>query len=487
MKPTAATSAIYIVATSTILHFLVAGQVGLGSDEAHYALYGLHPDWSYFDHPPLVGWIQAIILFFSESDFALRIFPILIFAATNFALYRLVQILFPLENRKLPLISVALFNLALTFQIMGMSMLPEVPLLLMTILALIFFLRALEHRKWQDWIGVGIFLGLAGLSKYTAVTVAITMLLYLVLQRRLALFREPGIWLAIVVAAVIISPVFYWNIIHDWASFTYQIDHGFKARPWSVRLFAISQAGQFVAYTPGLYIASVAAVISAWRERNHPGVQLLILLAIPVFLLFAWGSGFETTLLHWTALAWLGCIPLAARWILFHWQKRTVRIIGWSIPVISLPVILLIYSEFLYPWYPIKENKHPFQQLYGWQEAADRAVRIRNQLNEKPGASDHPAKIFVSNWSLASRLAWYARPNQVLVMGRRQTQFTHWFGKARDGDWGVLVMPVQSRMPGVEGKNEQFSTCHEQEKMKHVVHAKVFTTFIFYVCNDYHE
>jgi len=75
----------------------------------------------------------------------------------------------------------------------------------------------------------------------------------------------------------------------------------------------------------------------------------------------------------------------------------------------------------------------------------------------------------------------------VLVMGRRQTQFTHWFGKARDGDWGVLVMPVQSRMPGVEGKNEQFSTCHEQEKMKHVVHDKVFTTFIFYVCNDYHE
>lgn len=486
MKQSPEKSAFYIIAASTILHLLVAGRVGLGSDEAHYALYGMHLDWSYFDHPPLAGWLQAIALYFSESEFSLRLIPILIYAATSAALYRLVQILFPLENIKLPLISVALFNLGITFQLMGLSMLPEDPLLLMTLLSLIFFLRALEHEKLTDWLAVGLFLGLAGLAKYTAVTVVVTMLLYLFWQRRYTVFKKPGIWVAALTAAIIISPVFYWNMNHDWASFAYQLDHGFKDRPWSLTLFGQSQAGQFLAYTPGLYIASVAALISAWYERKHPGVQLLVLLIAPVFLLFAWGSGFEATLLHWTALAWLGCTPLAARWILFHWQKRGVKILVWSIPAISLPIILIIYSELFYPWMPVAENKHPFKQLYGWQQAATRAIEIRDGLNKNLTESSRPAKLFVSNWSLASRLAWYARPNDVLVTDRRQSQFSLWYGSAESGDWGVLVMPIHARMPKTNAKPEQFEACLEQERMKYTINGRTLTTFIFYICKKYH-
>ena len=28
-------------------------------DEAYYWLWGQHPDWSYFDHPPLQAWLQG--------------------------------------------------------------------------------------------------------------------------------------------------------------------------------------------------------------------------------------------------------------------------------------------------------------------------------------------------------------------------------------------------------------------------------------------
>ncbi len=486
MNLSPAKQASIIIAASAIMHLLVAGNGGLGSDEAHYALYGYYLDWSYFDHPPLVGWLQAIILTVSDSEFALRLFPILIAIATSAALYRLVQILFPYENEKLPLISVALFNLGIMFQLMGISMLPEVPLLLLTILFLIFFLRALEHEKLTDWLAVGLFLGLAGLSKYTAVTLVVTMVLYLIWQQRLSVFQKPGIWAATLIAAVIISPVFYWNMNHDWISFSYQLNHGFKPRPWSIKLFGASQGAQFVVYTPGLYIASIAALIAAWHERNHAGVQLLVLLAAPVFLLFAWGSGFQATLPHWTALAWLGVIPLAARWMLCHWQNRGVKILAWSIPVIGLPIIILIFSEFFNPWMPVPDNKHPFKQLYGWEKAAGRAIEIRDQLNAETTKSDRPARLFVSNWSLASRLAWYARPNAVFVTDRKFNQFNLWYGSAQDKDWGVLVLPIHSRMPKTNGQAEQFESCLEKEKMEYVVNGRIFTTFIFYICRDYH-
>ncbi len=486
MNLSPAKQASIIIAVSAIMHLLVAGNGGLGSDEAHYALYGYYLDWSYFDHPPLVGWLQAIILNVSDSEFALRLFPILIAIATSAALYRLVQILFPNENVKLPLISVALFNLGIMFQLMGISMLPEDPLLLLAILLLIFFLRALEDEKLINWVAVGLFLGLAGLSKYTAVTLVVTMLLYLLWQQRLSLLKKPGIWVATLIAAVIISPVFYWNMNHDWISFSYQLDHGFKARPWSIKLFAASQAAQFVVYTPGLYIASIAALIAAWRERNNASIQLLFLLVAPVFLLFAWGSGFQATLPHWTALAWLGVIPLAARWMLFHWQNRGVKILAWSIPVIGLPIILIIFSEFFSPWMPVPDNKHPFKQLYGWEKAAGRAVEIRDELNLETNGLTRPAKLFVSNWSLASRLAWYAKPNAVFVTDRRLDQFDLWYGPAQNDDWGVLVMPIHSRMPKTNGQAQQFESCLEKERMEYKANGRILTTFIFYICKNYH-
>ena len=65
-----------LVVLSTLLHLLVAGRFELSGDEAHYALYAYHLDWSYFDHPPLVGWLLAIVLPFSDSEFALRLWPI---------------------------------------------------------------------------------------------------------------------------------------------------------------------------------------------------------------------------------------------------------------------------------------------------------------------------------------------------------------------------------------------------------------------------
>src|ERR1700683_4135552 len=36
-----------------LFRFAIASRNNLGVDEAHYVLYGLNLDWSYFDHPPL--------------------------------------------------------------------------------------------------------------------------------------------------------------------------------------------------------------------------------------------------------------------------------------------------------------------------------------------------------------------------------------------------------------------------------------------------
>ena len=108
-----------------LLHLAVAGRVAFSADEAHYALYGLHLDWSYFDHPPLVGWLQALILPLAQSEFALRLWPIALAAATALLLYRFALRLFPDGHPWLGFWSVVFYQSGLLFQILGMALVPE--------------------------------------------------------------------------------------------------------------------------------------------------------------------------------------------------------------------------------------------------------------------------------------------------------------------------------------------------------------------------
>jgi hypothetical protein len=48
----------WLLLGALLAHLALAAVLSLSPDEAHYAVYGSRPDWSYFDHPPLVGWIQ---------------------------------------------------------------------------------------------------------------------------------------------------------------------------------------------------------------------------------------------------------------------------------------------------------------------------------------------------------------------------------------------------------------------------------------------
>jgi len=464
-----------------LLHGLVSGQAPLSADEAHYALYGLHPDWSYFDHPPLVGWMQALILPLSQSEWALRLWPVLIGLATALTLYRFARTLFPDAHPWLGFWTVALYQSGLLFQLLGLALVPETPLLLLSLWAMLFLLRALERGGLAPWLLFGLALGLAGLAKYTAVTLAITAVLFVVLQKRLDILRTPGPWLAVLLAAALITPVLYWNATHDWISFRYQFAHGYRPKDWDWSRAALSQAGQFFAYAPAIYLFGLIALVAAaraWRER---GIQLTLLLVLPVLVLFASGSGREETLPHWTALAWAGLAPLTARWLIAHWSHRAVRATVFFSGGYSLCLIALLHLLLLFPQLPLPGKRHPLSPLAGWPEAATHALRL---LDEQIAAGEPHSQLMVPNWSLASRLAWYARPQPVQVTDLRYDQFDLWFGRPRDGMNGIMVVPgyILRSSRTVLG---HFDECVEQPPLPVVAGERIIVTFHFFLCRNY--
>lgn len=464
----------------TLLHLLAAGRVPLSTDEAHYALYALHLDWSYFDHPPLAGWLQALVLPFAQSEFALRLWPIGLSAATALVLFRFARRLFPGDSEWLAFWSVALYQSGLLFQILGMALLPETPLLLFALLGMLALLNALDRGRLANWLLFGLCIGLAGLSKYTAVTLVFSAALFVILQRRLDVLRTPGPWLAVALALLLIAPVLYWNATHDWLSFRYQLGHGFRPKDWEWTRVGISQLAQFFAYAPGIYVFGLIALAAGFQEWRERGVQLSLLLVLPVLLLFASGSGREESLPHWTALAWAGSAPLAARWVLAHWAYRPVRAFGYFSAGYSLALILFLHVLFVFPSLPFPGKHHPLAPLTGWPQAAERAALLRTEFLHQ-----HPRVVLlVPNWSLASRLAWYARPLPVQVPDERLDQFDLWFGSPANAATGVMVVP-DSSLKSTRRVLDRFTRCDERDSLPVYAGSTTVVTFHFYLCRGY--
>ena len=158
--------------------------------------------------------------------------------------------------------------------------------------------------RWGPWLLLGALLGLAGLSKYTAIFAALAVALCLLQAHGLRLLRHPPLWAAVVLALLLVLPVVVWNAQHEWVSFRYQLGHG-SGGGWKPVEFMRFLVVQLLAYGPLL-----VAALFGWRYLPPVARPLAWFFIIP-FGVLAYLSGGGTSLPHWTAPAWVAAAPLA--------------------------------------------------------------------------------------------------------------------------------------------------------------------------------
>jgi Dolichyl-phosphate-mannose-protein mannosyltransferase len=481
------------VAAGMVLSLLLAqlwlaGRVGLTTDEAHYALYGLHLDWSYFDHPPLVGWLQALVLPWSTSELALRLWPMALGALSAALLFGLARRLFPDDSPWVACVAVVLWAGAPIVHLTGLVMLPEDVLLPLALLVLHALVSVLRWGSLRQWLLLGAALGLAGLAKYTAVTLVVTVLGALLLAGRARDLRGTGPWLAAVLALALVSPVLLWNAAHDWASIRYQLLHGAGGSSYRLERVLTARGGELLLYGPALFVGGLLAGWQALRRgRAEPGTRLCLLTALPVLLLFWPASGRETTLPHWTQLAWAVLAVLAARWFTGGWERRGRRVLAlaggaWCGLLLLAPYALLG----LRAGPPLIAGHSARAPFTGWDAAAATAVRLRDGLPTQPGPSP---VLFTDRWTSASRLAWYGRPAPVQVIDRRSDQFDRWFGAPAEGARGVLVAWRDASREGDDEDLQRdlahFARHELLEELPIEEHGQRIATFRFWACDGF--
>lgn len=485
-----------LLALGLLIHFGFGYLLTLSVDEAHYVMYAAIPAWSYFDHPPLVGWIQWPLVALNAPDSIIRLIPQLLWLAAcllaralAFTLYdrqhaRLSQA--GVEREAVGLWAVGLVILAPVMHVLAVGLLPDSLLMVLVLLLMQVTLRLTAtdpHSKdlnnrtaWSSWLALGLLLGLAGLSKYTAVLPALAVIVALLVGRGWKILLTLGPWLALIVALLLISPVLVWNAQHEWISFVYQFKHG-SGGAWHARRLVAFVGIQLVAYGPLLVFGAYLATREIIQSKQWRLAPLLLFFFIP-FLVTGLMSGGGGSLPHWTAPAWLAITPFAALALAQRWASgRRALLLAFIraqavICLVAFAALFFVGIPGLSADHPLV-RKNPLADLWGWDEAGLKARELAR--------THHLSSLSVRNWTLGSRLAWYARPLPVHVLDNRFDQFDLWFGQIppRSDSLFVNWSQVKFDLPIKAG---EFKECRLIDTFEAKRFGRQVSRFDFYHC-----
>jgi hypothetical protein len=448
----------------TLGRLSLIGRFEFSTDEAHYVMYGRHPAWGYFDHPPLVGFLAAAGHWLGSSEFVMRLGPVLLGSLSLAFMGLLARDLY---GWRAALLGLALAACVPILMLLGLALLPDAPLNVFWCGALWAAWRATQRGGWGWWLLTGLLIGGAMLSKYHGVLLPAFLGLYLLTSsagRRW--FARPQPYAAGVLALLVFLPNILWNAGHDWVSYAYQLGHGGgdgRLTPWNV--FA-SIGGQLAAGTPILFVLVVVAAVALIRRPRQEADRYVFWTSLPVFVFFCGIGLFGKVLPHWPAPGWwTGLIALAA--ILCRrlpeggpgarrWRRWTLAGVFLGLfAVVLLPVLLLapVISWSYLRLQPLSESWHarwpaikplkPFtpkvdlaNDVVGWRVLAGEVEALRRSMPE-------PERTFVmaGRFFALSQTAAYLDP-AIPVWATRPpvNQYTFWFDPTAHAGWDAIII-----------------------------------------------
>lgn len=356
-------------------------------DEAYYWVWALMPDWSYYDHPPMVAWIIRPFTFLGDGVFFLRL-PTVI--CMSVAIYYLFRLALDVAGEKAAWAVLIAFAITPAAQMGYVFITPDSPLIMFWTAAQYYVYKAMKSDSWKEYIISGFLIGFAMLSKYTAVLLPVSVFIYILIRRR-DLLKNPKLYVSLFIAVLCVFPIFYWNYLHDFISIRFQYEHGTSSgltfSGWDFILFVL---GSLLIPTPILAVILIRYLFDKKRWfRDNKMLYLVVLTLFPMFFFFYKGF-FKKMELNWIIPAFLaGAVILGVAAIVYD-MKKTFKY--GCIFAIALSVALK-----LSPFLPFPPKWNIADRLLGYEEAG-------LYLNEIITPQD---EVFSDHLTTASLLRFY--------------------------------------------------------------------------------
>jgi 4-amino-4-deoxy-L-arabinose transferase-like glycosyltransferase len=391
---------------------LAAGRLELTFDEAYYALWSRSLSFGYLDHPPMVALlIRASTLLFGSSELGVRALSLLVVGATPALVAFLAWRLFGSAEKAA---LAALMWIAMPLVSIGaVFVTPDAPLVVFWTLGLAALIELWRtgERRWL--IALGLALGLALQSKFTAAFfpagVGLALIATPSLRRWLA---SPALLAGLAVALMIFAPFVAWNAAHGWATFAKQLGrappNGFA--PYYLAEFLIGQIGLINPLVFAALIPAVAAI--SWRSRPAAGSadearRILACTIAPAAVYFLLHALHDRVQGNWLAPLYPAVAILVADWATE--MRRThasgfaatiAKAAPWAAPI-GLVVAALTFAEAVTGAVPLGPA-NPLARLEGFRGLA-------RDLDAKARAEKAPY-VLTQGYALTSLMTYYGNP-----------------------------------------------------------------------------
>ncbi|MEO7857272.1 MAG: glycosyltransferase family 39 protein, partial [Gemmatimonadaceae bacterium] len=212
-------AAVVVTVLATLIRLLFAARLPLFPDETYYWEWSRRLAGGYFDHPPMIALlIRAGTAFGEPTPLGVRFFPVIAGGITGLATSAIAWRLAGGMASVRAAVLFALMPLAATGLVLAT---PDSPLLATSAVGLYCVVRAMQSTvrsrsslRW--WSTAGVALGLSFTSKYTAILLPVTIAIAVLARPSLrARLREPGPYVACLLATLVFLPVLQWNAAHD--------------------------------------------------------------------------------------------------------------------------------------------------------------------------------------------------------------------------------------------------------------------------------
>ncbi|MBI5048505.1 MAG: glycosyltransferase family 39 protein [Deltaproteobacteria bacterium] len=429
-----------------VIYIATTEDYNLAPDEAYFWDWSRHPALSYYDMGPMVAWV---IWFFTHilplSEFSVRLGAPVLAAMTAFLAYRLtVEITL---SGIMGLIVVLLLHLTPIGMAGGIIMTYYSPQIFFMSLTAFSLWRLVRDNKAWWWYLVGLSLGLGLLSHHMFVVFTAEVLLFVILspnQRKW--FAHKELYLAMLIESLVASPVFIWNMTHNFVMFRHAT--GLMAKTHSFIDTLLNYiGGQAAVQTPLLFLA----VIYGMAVSGYHGIRFkddkhlfLFCLSAPIMLFIALLSIGGRTEANWPISGYITG-TISAVYILSEKYKNGSSLIR-SLVAISLAstiaLCMFITAIAHYPYLLDKlginltPDKDPASRLYGWKELGKEVSSVLSTL-------PHGSFVAAIEYGLTAELAFYTKDRPEIFeipAQRRHSQYDFWNNfKAVQGKDAVFV------------------------------------------------
>ncbi|SFV60577.1 hypothetical protein MNB_SV-6-1863 [hydrothermal vent metagenome] len=304
------------------------------SDETYYWLWSKKLALSYFDHPPMVAYLIKMTTLFGDSHMEIRLAAPLLMTASAYILYRLAHKMF---DEKVATYTLYIFLSGIVVQGGYTLITPDIPLIFFWSLTLYFVYLYIDSGSGRYAIFVGIAAGMLLLSKYTGVLLLISIVIYILLYKR-EILKDRYFYYALLLCFVVFSPVIYWNYLHDFISFKFQLGHGIATekvfRPDDLWKFV---GAQLVLFHP-LYLLPLLYFIIKDRDIFSAKKAYLLIPFIFPLGFFVYFAAYKHANAQWAAPAYLSATILLAYYLAQRDAKRLIVVAS----IITAIVVILV-------------------------------------------------------------------------------------------------------------------------------------------------